>query len=621
MNANRVLLRVCAYFDRLTGRLSRPMIGALQRQQVVPRRSVSARRLRRARTVHGGIYHATRRGRVSRWGAAVLRNDARTLASWSGSCLRSVRARVTKSIVWILHDPIRYLSVAGLAVVPVVFAWLGGSIDSGTGRPTAPEQELSAQAIYDQDAASLEAVAGILGYAVGAETSSRTHDLSYVVAAGDTLSAIAFRYNVGRDKLAYFNQLDDPHKLVIGDEITIPSVGKAALIKDESVAKYTAGVESRRLVVRSPINASAMARSFRISAQTQRRQTPLEVRFSIEDPAAAGASQFQWNFDAGGRYTSSEPNVGWTFRNPGTYRVSVRALDQGRWIRSRDLFVDVPYPASYRDERQRFVTLGNLDQTFTVPGNVVAVHTYADPAASPLEIVARGDRTTTLRSTQAGYFNVRTEQPNGELFTTFVYVSPLDSVHAVNESLNWYRTQHNTGTYSNCGPSVVSMSIAFSTGAYVPVSQIRQFVGWRTEADGGTSLDDLLSGMVHHGAPAAFRVIESEDDLFRIVDSGNVAVVLYRSGGISRTSGDPRIDPVGRFYRENVGHYVVVKGYTRDRRYVIVHDSMPRDWGANAFRQNDGVSMIGRNRFYPVSEIMGSLRTKKIIEVTKVGRP
>ena len=594
MNANRVLRRICAYFDRLTGRSSRPMIGALQRQQVVPRSSVSARRLRRARIIHGRIYHATRHAGYR-------------------FAYRSVRAWIAKAIAWMLRDPARRLPIAGLTVVPIVLAWL-----VGFGGTSADGPVLSPREMYDRDAASLEAVADLLGYAVKGRTPARTRDLSYVVAAGDTLSDIALRYNIARDKLAYFNRLDDPHKLTVGDEITIPAVGKVALIEDAALAKYTAGLESRRLVARSPINESGVARNFRISAQTQRRQTPLEVRFSIEDPAAADAARFQWSFDAAGRYTSSEPSVGWTFRNPGTYRVSVRALNQGRWVQSHDLFVDVPYPASYRAERQRFVTLGNRNQTFRVPGSVVAVHNYADPAASPLEIVARSDRTTTLRSTQAGYFSVQTEQPNGEPFTTFVYVSPRDSVHAVNETLNWYRTQHNTGTYSNCGPSVVSMSIAFSTGAYVPVSQIRQFVGWRTEADGGTSLGDLLGGMVRHGVPAAFRVIESEDDLFRIVDSGNVAVVLYRSGGISRTSGDPRIDPVGRFYHENVGHYVVVKGYTRDRRYFIVHDSMPRDWGANAFRQNDGVSMIGRNRFYPVSEIMNAMRTKKIIEVPRM---
>lgn len=615
MKAKRALLRVSAYFTRLTGRLSRPVIGALKRQQVAPRKSRSAQRA-------GGMHNLAnrdRRGRASYWGALVRHNDSRSV-SFRSVHRRSVRARAIKAIAALLRDPARYLPVAGvvgLALVLFVVVQVAGAVRSGGHRNVA-DQQLSAQAIYDRDAASLEDAARLLGYAVGAEALGRTRDLLYVVSAGDTLSDIAFRYNVGRDKLAYFNQLEDPHKLAIGDEITIPSAGKVELIADEEVAEYTAGVESRRLVARSPINESGAVRNFRISAQTQRRQPPLEVRFAIEDPAAAGASRFQWNFDSAGRYTSSDPSVGWTFRDPGTYRVSVRALNQGRWVQSHDLFVDVPYPASYRDEQHRFVTLGNLEQTFTVNGEVVAVQNYADLAASPLEIVERGEQTLTLRSTQPGYFNVQTELPGGELFTTFVYVSPLDSVHAVNENLNWYRTQHNTGTYSNCGPSVVSMCIAFSTGEYVPVSAIRQFVGWREDADGGTSFGDLLSGMQQHGVPATFRFIDSENDLFRIVDAGNVAVVLYRSGAVVPVSGDPRGNSFGRFYNDDVGHYVVVKGYTRDRRYFIVYDPMPHDWGANSFRQADGVSMIGRNRFYPVSDIMNSLRTRRIIEVPRM---
>ena len=88
--------------------------------------------------------------------------------------------------------------------------------------------------------------------------------------------------------------------------------------------------------------------------------------------------------------------------------------------------------------------------------------------------------------------------------------------------------------------------------------------------------------------------------MYRIVDSGNVAVVLYRSGGISRTSGDPRIDPVGRFYRENVGHYVV-KSSTIDHAPGVHGSDRFEDYRLEAVDiQIEGDIRVGRGIRYTV---------------------
>ena len=44
----------------------------------------------------------------------------------------------------------------------------------------------------------------------------------YIVQAGDTLFAIANRYDVSVDELIALNRLQDPNRLAIGQELLIP---------------------------------------------------------------------------------------------------------------------------------------------------------------------------------------------------------------------------------------------------------------------------------------------------------------------------------------------------------------------------------------------------------------
>jgi hypothetical protein len=61
----------------------------------------------------------------------------------------------------------------------------------------------------------------------------------------------------------------------------------------------------------------------------------------------------------------------------------------------------------------------------------------------------------------------------------------------------------------------------------------------------------------------------------------------------------------------------VLKGYSADHKYFIIHDPIPSDWSANSFRQADGISMSGRNRYYPVDDVMRALRTSTVLEIQR----
>ncbi|MGA2379906.1 MAG: hypothetical protein ABSG85_11425, partial [Spirochaetia bacterium] len=79
---------------------------------------------------------------------------------------------------------------------------------------------------------------------------------------------------------------------------------------------------------------------------------------------------------------------------------------------------------------------------------------------------------------------------------------------------------------------------------------------------------------------------------------------------------DPVTDLVGRYYDDDEGHYVLVKGYTLDRGYFVVYDPYPVDWESNSLRYGDDVSMIGKNRYYPAEQLFSALKTPVILEVS-----
>ncbi len=66
------------------------------------------------------------------------------------------------------------------------------------------------------------------------------------------------------------------------------------------------------------------------------------------------------------------------------------------------------------------------------------------------------------------------------------------------------------------------------------------------------------------------------------MDRGHIALVLVQSGIIEKVQGDPVSDLVGRYYDDDEGHYVLVKGYTLDKGFFVVYDPYPVDWESNS---------------------------------------
>ena len=437
----------------------------------------------------------------------------------------------------------------------------------------------------------------------GATRVDRNYDFDHVVSDGETLSEIAYVYKINTQKLAVYNSIANIHSIRAGDVIKIPSFAKEMqLAQRQNISKV-------RIATSVATHVPDSVPDLVIAAQEQYDGHAVTAHFAVQAPKDVQLTGFEWNLGNGRK--SFRPNTFWTYERPGTYRISLKArLPNNRLVESNEILIDVPHPTTYQAEYQSFITLSSVEEQIALTGELLGILGYPRLETAPVEVVASNFDTTIYHFTKAGYFTLEIEN-DGIRSNVYVYVSPMPSIHVERTDLNWYRTQFNTGEQSNCGPATVSMAVAWAKGEYVPVSTVRQQVGWHEERLGATTLEELHLSLMKNDVNVRFRRLYSAQNLFQVIDSGNIAIVLLETGEIPRIQSRPLDTPFGRYYEYSQGHYVVVKGYTKDKRYVIVHDPIPSDWGSNSMRYSDGISMIGRNRFYAVDDFLKAIRKKR----------
>ncbi len=435
---------------------------------------------------------------------------------------------------------------------------------------------------------------------------NREEDYDHRVVKGETLSEIAYIYKISTQKLAYYNNIENIHSIRAGNIVRIPSKAKEKQLAQqqniEEVRLATSSLERTTTHTAPP--------QLKIAAREQYDGRAVTAHFYITEPGTKELTAYEW--DLGDGRKSFRSTTYWTYDNPGTYRISLDArLQDGRLIESNEIFIDVPHPATYRTEYQSFITLGSVNEHFALQGELKRILNYDSIEVAPIEKISSNFNSTIYRFTEPGYYNLTIEQ-DGIRSSVYVFVSPVDSVHVERTDLNWYRTQFNSGTQSNCGPSTVSMAVAWAKGEYVPVSSVRQQVGWHPERLGATTLEELYRSLRQNRVQVSFKRLTSKENLFQAIDNGNIAIVLFSTGDIPAVEGTPDDNLFGRYYTYTQGHYVVIKGYTKDKNHFIVYDPIPSDWGSNSMRHDDGISMIGRNRYYPADQLYRSIQSKRI---------
>ncbi|TFG62357.1 MAG: PKD domain-containing protein [Spirochaetales bacterium] len=458
-------------------------------------------------------------------------------------------------------------------------------------------------------AAAAEGGAGLLDV-------DRVKDMEYVVLSGETLSEIAYVFDLDQMMLASYNGIAKPDSIRVGQKIIIPSQNNLQDLEEHLKLASIRTTTSKNEPAKTP-DLSALSKLpgvIDISVTKQSDGTAITAHFSVVTEIDDPNISYVWDLGNGRKAFRKETS--WTYTSPGTYPVQLTASDRfGKTGRSRVEFIDVPHADVFEAMNREFVTLSNVGDLLILPGKISHVSIYGESTdLFPFELVEEREHAATYKTLSSGYFDVISRDGDIES-QAYLFVSPLPSVHSDRKDLNWYRTQFNTGTPSNCGPAVVSMGIGWSQGTYVPVSKIREQIGWK--GNGSTSFPELLAMLQKNGVAAQYRQTQSYQDIFDIVDNNQIAIILYQSGAVSWTKGNPENNLFGRYYNDSVGHYIIIKGYTTDKNYFIVYDPIPSDWGSNSKRYGDGISMIGRNRYYPVREVYSALRRFDVIEISR----
>jgi PKD repeat protein len=437
----------------------------------------------------------------------------------------------------------------------------------------------------------------------GPQTQDRSIDFEYPVRPGETLSEIAYAYGISYDFLAWYNKITNANRIKMGTVIIIPSL--------ENIKSQETEYRQQKTKQKQAAPVAKTVRNIEISHESRVIGSGVTVHFSIVNPPS-NLKSYEWDFGDGRRSFRDSPSYEYTA--PRTYVVRLTAQDESGVIyRSNNLYIDIPHPASTSEHSTTvFITLSSPDEYFVVNGTIKKISRYAN--MEDMVDLSESDKILTkVRFKKSGYYGVTVQEKGGREQYYSVFVSPVPTMHvdAAASSFNWYRTQFNSGTASNCGPASASMAISWGTGGYFPVSAVRQAIGW--QGNGGTSFDELLRVIRNNGVDASIQPLKTAQDIRDVIDSGSIAIILFYTDGVRMTRGDPAVDLFGRYYKDSVGHYIVIKGYSLNGDYFVVHDPIPSDWGANSFRYGDEISMMGRNRYFSSAEILRCLRRSEMI--------
>ncbi|MBN2736795.1 MAG: C39 family peptidase [Spirochaetales bacterium] len=217
----------------------------------------------------------------------------------------------------------------------------------------------------------------------------------------------------------------------------------------------------------------------------------------------------------------------------------------------------------------------------------------------------------------AGYSQITITQGENQ-YHFYLFVSPFPSKLSVDPEYDWYFTQFDTGMRGNCGPASNSMAIRWATGKNYSVEEVRKEIGI-PYVGGGVDYGNLLDNLKTHNVKTELVPFDNPKLIFDNIDQGKIMILLFDTKFITPVSGDKTRNYTGRYYRDATGHYIVVKGYTLDKKYLIVYDAIPGDWYQNEPRYQDRVSMIGRNRYFLVKDMMRAIKIPEILVINRSG--
>lgn len=459
-------------------------------------------------------------------------------------------------------------------------------------------------------------------------------DNYYTIQRGENLYKISRKFNVPLNILLSLNEMNNPDIVEEGTRIKIPTehdvhtikkgetlldIAREYGVKHYVLVKYNKLAGSKALKSGDRIFIPRVLSDIHIAARKTIGLAPLNVHFDITTNTRDRIKSYHWDFGDNG--TSRERSPYYTYKEKGVYKTTLTVIDENNHeIISNTLTIDVRKLANIQFNTPDFIEVGAKGDVISLNakaidnmGETIDFNFRCTIAGEPV-LIRQIEKSDKFRVVGTGYSKM-TVSAEGFSHTGYYFISPIPSVHSSRNDVNWYKTQHNTGINGNCGPACVSMAIKWAKGIDVPVRKIRAYVGL-PDPEGGVGFYLLVRALKQYQVEMNFARIADVEDLFKIIDRGNIAIIHYNRGCISVNKDNYDENLFGRYYSDAGGHYIIVKGYSKNKKYFVVYDPMPADWWKNRFRYDDEESMVGRNRYYAVSEVLTTL-TKSVLEIMK----
>lgn len=423
----------------------------------------------------------------------------------------------------------------------------------------------------------------------------------HTITSRETIYMIADTYNISLFNIVRFNNFLDARVLIPGDSLII-SEGINQLRK-----AISPGGLSRKGII--------LPRIITIKSTVKSGILPLKVKFFTLFDLSDNFS-FVWDFGTGSFGITEHAE--YTYLKPGKYDVRLSVSNEwGDEVLSNILHIKVK-KINFNSSDIPFLVIDHVNGELDLKERIIrkyrkplVFNTDTEIIQDPVLIEQTGENR--FLAVKSGYTKVTLKSKNIS-YDFFLFVSPFPTQHSVEPDYNWYKTQFDTGMYGNCGPACVAMAIHWANGKAISVVENREEIGLPIKS-GAISYYHMVKNMKSHKIKTKIRPIDSFNDIKSIIDKGNIAIILFDTTYLQPVQGDKTLVFVDRYYPDTTGHYVIIKGYTLDKKYFVVYDPIPGDWQTNEFRYQDGISMIGRNRYFLANQVLKSLKGNNVIEI------
>ena len=457
-------------------------------------------------------------------------------------------------------------------------------------------------------------------------------DNFYTLKRGEDAYSVSGKFNIPLNVLLELNELQHASQMKDGDRIKIPTVHDIHIVRDGETLYQIAkdyGIKRYDLIKYNRINGTAkltkgdrlyiprVLSDIQISASIRTGLVPFNVMLNIDTNTRDRIRSYQWELGDGTTSANRNPSV--IYSKKGTYYVRLTVEDENsNVVTSNTIPVVARELAHIGFNAPTFVTV-NKNDVFSLETTVIDNLNNTIEFDYPISIVQnpkllkQKERTDEFEIIATGYSKV-TFQVAGYEHTSYFFVSPVPTVHVPEPDLNWYKTQHGTGLNGNCGPASISMGIQWARGLEIPVRTLRTEIGMPYE-DGSITFHNMIDTFRRYKVTAELRTVSNVGEIRQIIAGGNPVIILLHTSKLEKTKGKIQTSVFGRYYTDEVGHYMVLKGFSEDGNYFAVYDPIPGDWYLNRIRYSDGVSMIGKNRYYPADEVFAALKTRTLVVI------